>query len=122
MSSRVLILDDDQERHDSFDKMLPTTSRTHAYTARQAISAMEESPAFDVVFLDHDLPRSAELLNVADPGTGLDVATYIAKKLSPAKRPGLVWIHSWNADGRLKMARILRAAGITTTIQRFRAT
>jgi CheY-like chemotaxis protein len=116
----VLILDDDPCRHAQFDKMLPQASRSHAYTADQAVAALEESPAFDVVFLDHDLPKSAELLNVSDPGTGLDVAVYIAKELSPTKKPGLVWIHSHNPEGRQKMARILRAAGIPTTVQRFR--
>jgi CheY-like chemotaxis protein len=120
VSPRVLILDDDVARHAHFDKILPQSSRTHVYTAQQAIVALEKSPAFDVVFLDHDLPKSAELLNVTDPGTGLDVATYIAKDLALSKKPGLVWIHSWNADGRRKMARILHAAGIHTTIQRFR--
>lgn len=120
MSTRVLILDDDESRHSHFDKMLPQSSRTHVYTAQQAITTLEDSPAFDVVFLDHDLPKSANLLNVTDPGTGLDVATYIAKELDHSKKPGLVWIHSWNADGRRKMARILRAAEIPTTVQRFR--
>jgi CheY-like chemotaxis protein len=120
VNPRVLILDGNPGRHARFDKMLPQAARSHAYTADQAVASLEESPAFDVVFLDHDLPKSAELLNVSDLGTGLDVAVYIAKELSMAKKPGLVWIHSHNPEGRLKMARVLRSAGLVTTIQRFR--
>lgn len=112
-------MDDDEARHSHFDKLLPRADRTHVYTAHQAIAALDRSPAFDVVFLDHDLPRSSELLNVEDPGTGLEVAVHIARELAPNKRPGLVWIHSWNADGRRRMARVLRASGIDTTVQRF---
>ncbi len=120
MKDRILILDDDPERHAHFEQILPGAICTHTYTAKQAINTLDRSPAFDVVFLDHDLPKSEELVGVSNPGTGLDVATHIALKLNPKKLPGHVWIHSHNAEGRLKMATILRRAGIPTTVQRFR--
>lgn len=113
MSPRVLILDDDQDRHHAFDKKLPNASRTHVYTAEQAIMALDHSPAFDIVFLDHDLKAD-------NPGTGTDVALHIARNLPRSKTPGLVWIHSWNPEGRRKMAQILRRDGIQTTVQRFK--
>lgn len=138
MSPRVLILDDDQDRHDELDRKLSQANRTHVYTAEQAIETLDHSPAFDVVFLDYDLPKSAALPhccakvltmpaerpsisdNVNDPGTGLDVALHIAQKLPPQKKPGLVWIHSWNSEGRMRMARVLRRSEIPTTVQRFK--
>ncbi len=116
---RILILDDDPYRHEAFKRLVPGRSRIkHAYTAKQAISALDELPAFDVAFLDHDLPKSRDLAGVADPGSGLDVAKHIAA-MNPRRRPTQVWIHSHNPTGRRQMAKILRAAGVETVLQRF---
>lgn len=96
--------------------MMPNTTCTHVYTAPAAIKKLREK-SFDVVFLDHDLPRSADLVGVGDPGCGIDVANFLAQH--PALAPQLVWIHSWNDEGRLKMANVLKKAGIPVIVQRF---
>lgn len=117
---RVLILDDDPKRHDAFERMMPDAEITRAYTAPQAIQILRDLPAFDLAFLDHDLPMSAKLVGVQDPGNGLQVATHIAQ--NPAKAPHRVWIHTWNHTARLEMAQVLRAARIPVTLQKFHAT
>lgn len=112
---RTLILDDDPSRHDVFARYLAGTIRVHAYTSQQAIDALEKEPVFDVVFLDYDLTRSE------NSGTGLDVASHIANSMPARKKPGRVWIHTWNPTGQRSMSRILNNAGIPVTVQRFRA-
>lgn len=117
---RVLILDDDPKRHDAFERMIKDAKITRAYTAPQAVQLLRKRPTFDLVFLDHDLPMSSELVGVADPGCGLQVAAFIAE--NPGCRPRRVWIHTWNNTARVKMARMLRSAGIDVTLQKFHAT
>lgn len=117
---RVLILDDDPRRHEAFERMMKGAQITRAYTAPQAIQLLQTPPNFDLVFLDHDLPISAELVGVTDPGCGLQVAAFIAE--NPGYRPERVWIHTWNDSARVKMARMLRAAGVDVTLQKFHAT
>jgi CheY-like chemotaxis protein len=119
---RALILDDDPARHSVFARLLPNAVRFHAYTAPQAIEALECQPAFDIVFLEHDLPRSQSPEGTDNPGTGFDVVAYIATSMPEKKTPGRVWIHTWNTEGRRAMSRVLRNSGIPFTVQRFRAT
>jgi len=114
---RVLILDDDPDRHSAFARMIPRARLTHAYTAEQAIRSMKNKPTFDLALLDHDLQKSSELASVVNPGDGMVVAEFIAS--NPQLSPTRVWIHSWNDSARSKMARILRNAGVPVTIQRF---
>jgi len=122
MNPRVLILDDEPQRHDAFTLMLPDAVLVRAYTAGQAITSLASNPAFDIAFLDYDLTRSSELIGVADPGNGLEVANYIASELAPELVPHHLWIHSWNDEGRVKMAKILRTTSHPVTLQKFRYT
>jgi len=117
--NRVLILDDDPGRHDAFNLMLPDAQVFHTYTAGQAIRALKKNPTFDVVFLDHDLPKSQELVGVRDPGDGLQVATFIADQLDPSRIPHQIVIHSWNKAGSRAMARALKKTDCLVTQKRF---
>jgi CheY-like chemotaxis protein len=118
MRDRALVLDDDPARHAEFDRLLPSFSISHAYTAKQAIDRLQNG-LYEIVFLDRDLNRSRELVGVTDPGNGLDVALYITHEMPPSRWPDRVWIHSHNADASRKMSKILRGAGLRVTVHRF---
>lgn len=106
---RILVLDDEQVRHDEFARRWATYERVHVKTVGEAIEALEGGK-FDVATLDHDLedfvclPYPVEL-------TGLDVARYIAR-MPPEKRPNQVVVHSWNPVGAANMVNALQDGGI----------
>jgi CheY-like chemotaxis protein len=111
---RILVIDDDPTRHEGFDRALRDQEVTHVYNYREAVKALESSPAFDIVYFDHDLGDygpspsgygSKEL-------TGCDIALYIARVLPEEKRPKFAKIHSWNPAGAANIAAVLNNAGI----------
>lgn len=108
---KILFLDDDKTRHESFrtkSKNWPHDI-TYVWTAYKAIRALEKE-YFHEVFLDHDLGPQQEM-NLPDTGegSGYDVALFIAT-MSRDKRPISVIIHSWNPAGADRMASALRKA------------
>jgi CheY-like chemotaxis protein len=111
---RVLVLDDDELRHQEFDKILRGTCHARARSSAEAIEILSSSPPFDVVFLDHDLDLSPEV----DHGSGLDVARYVAS-MEPGARPRLAYVHSHNAPRAAQMAWYLRRAGVKTVVRPF---
>lgn len=111
---RALVLDDDPVRHAEFSRMLHGLHVDHAWSASQAADYLRNRPRYNVVFLDHDLNKS----QVADPGNGCDVASFIAT-MEPRKLPELVYVHSWNERRSRLMAKILRQAGVPTKVERF---
>ena len=117
--SRVLILDDDENRHRLFRRMFARDLLVHVYTASQAIRALRDLPAFDLVCLDHDLYLSDGLIGVGDPGDGMIVSRFIAEDLGTGKRPGHIWIHSHNVFRRGGMAKILKEAGLSIEVDPF---
>jgi len=100
---RILILDDDPDRHEWFEKAFSGKDITKAYTYEEAVSALDSGKKYDVVFLDHDL-GSVE--------NGVDVATHIAKSIPEHSIPELVWIHSMNPVGARRMEDVLKDRGI----------
>jgi CheY-like chemotaxis protein len=111
---RVLVLDDNPERHAEFDRIFRGLRLDHVWTAREAIRKLDSSPRYDVAFLDYDLDRTGE----PEPGCGLDVAEHVAR-MDARKRPRRAYVHSWNESGRQLMANVLRAADVPTTVKRF---
>lgn len=118
---RVLILDDDEQRHAGFRAAMVGVERVHVRNYEEAVKALSGS-WFDVAYLDHDLSdRQAVGQFLGDPSmfggemTGADVARHIAAMDRDA-RPGCVVIHSWNPDGARRMATILREAGVRAQI------
>lgn len=102
MSRSVLILDDEQGRHDVFDVWLEEHAVKHAYSVQSAVAFMFNTK-FDVVFLDHDLGEGRP--------TGYEIAKWMATEMSKTKWPGLVVIHSLNPFGAERMHSTLREAG-----------
>lgn len=118
--ARVLILDDDENRHLLFSEViLPRAQRQHVWTANQAVKALRDSPPFDIVFLDHDLQLSEGLVGIGSPGNGTQVAYFIAHHLPRNRYPRRIVIHSHNEEGTARMEALLRPTGIPITIRRF---
>jgi CheY-like chemotaxis protein len=111
---RILVLDDNPDRHAEFDRILRGLHLDHAWTAPEAICWLDSSPRYDVVFLDYDLERTGN----PEPGCGLDVAEHVAR-MDARRRPRRAYVHSWNESGRRLMAKVLRAAAVPTTVKRF---
>lgn len=101
MSRDIIVLDDDQRRHDVFDVWLEGHGVTHVYSAAGAAKAMLRSK-FDVAFLDHDLGEGAT--------TGSRLAEWMMK-MPDDHRPSLVVIHSLNPVGASNMYSLLQRAG-----------
>lgn len=117
--TRVLILDDDQCRHDAFSRRLEGCHLDHAYTAKQAIEKLSTEPAYDLVCLDHDLDLLDEQLVAAETGNGAEVARFIAMHLDRRQCPRQVLVHSWNEPASDEMVATLRAANVPVVRRAF---
>jgi CheY-like chemotaxis protein len=103
---RILVLDDDQIRHDAFHrKYSEYNDLTHAYTVGEAIEAMRNE-YFDQATLDHDLGEG----NL----DGYDFIVDMLGKIEPERWPREIFVHSRNTVGGLRMTERLRDAGITS--------
>lgn len=115
---RILILDDDDIRHEAFKwKLAGRHDCVHVHTVDEAVHALANHAVYDIAFLDHDLNdhqySSIKSVSFSKIGlTGYDVASYIARELAPAQRPKTVVVHSWNTPGGDSMMMVLREAGI----------
>lgn len=107
---KILVLDDNEYRHEAFSKKLAGHDVWHTYTAEQTSKVLAHQGPFDVVYLDHDL---------GETHTGMDVARYITGGLAVQKRPLQVIVHSHNTAGAERMEAELRAAGITAAREPF---
>jgi CheY-like chemotaxis protein len=118
-NARVLVLDDDEKRHDWFrDKAEALNWELHqAWTAEEAIESLDRND-FDLVFLDHDLEIGR--LKLGAPynwgPNGTVAARHIAVMVA---KPRHVHIHSVNRGGAAGMEKILRAAAVNVTRAEF---
>lgn len=124
MSKRILVLDDDETRHDIFSDALTGNIVTHVWTVDDACHELEAQDKFDLVYLDHDLNDHGVRSTMASTYgevelTGYDVALFIARRLDEAKRPNKVIVHSWNPPGARMMVACLREVGISATYEPF---
>jgi CheY-like chemotaxis protein len=128
---RVLTLDDMETRHYYFRRWFAGFDLVETYTAKEAITALDNGGRFDLVMLDHDLAESHYLtlseglseeqlpgMDEYEPGTGLDVARHIAT-MPKEKQPGQVVVHSWNPGGSAAMHETIYRAGIRVARKRF---
>ena len=107
---RILILDDDEDRHKKFAEWFNGLDVKHVYNLRSFIEAIN-SEKWDTVFLDHDL---YDFVDLPDGGsrelTGKDAAKALCL-LDLESRPSKVIVHSWNPSGAESMMSILKDAG-----------
>jgi hypothetical protein len=110
-SRKVLVLDDALERLIQFtEKYGEEWTVVITTTANQCIEQLKLQ-TFDLICLDHDL--GGESYVASGPGTGYEVAWFIAQQLGPQKA-GVVVIHSMNTVGAKNMQNVLKDAHIQT--------
>ena len=107
----VLILEDSPTRIKLFKQGFIGASTTILTKASLAISWLRSCTP-RLICLDYDLDQYGEELK--DAGTGLDVATFIAKNSKRFART-LIIIHSLNQKGAEKMIRILKINKLTAS-------
>lgn len=100
---KILILDDDKERHENFKRNFKEHVLTHVETANDAINELK-SFKYDAVFLDHDL-GGLSFVDSSEPNTGYQVAKWLSNNMK--HKPKLVYIHSMNPVGAQKMKDLL---------------
>ena len=116
---RILVVDDDQSRHDFFRKAYNGMDDiiVQSYDYDNALLELSSTPtSFDLMFLDHDLSLDTIM---CDPHntyekTGSDIAKFIAREINPSDCVGLeIYCHSMNPYGRVNMVNILSKAGFS---------
>jgi CheY-like chemotaxis protein len=110
-SMRVLLLDDDELRHEWFARRFADDELDIAVEADAAIKLLG-AHAYDAIFLDHDLlPEHYRTIEPTDEErTGYAVAAWLATR-TDVQPAATIIVHTRNADGALKMVQTMRAAG-----------
>lgn len=91
---RVLVVDDKRRVREGADWPQPTEV-TYALTSREALAELDALPAFDQVWLDHDLGGEDTTLPVAD--------RLARMALDNEPRPWLIVLHTQNPVGRQRL-------------------
>ena len=105
--TRILVLDDDKNRHRAFQQALIGSIIEQAYTADEAIQKLKDHP-WDVFFCDHDL--GGKVMVASGKGTGYEVAKWLRD--NPHRMPKQIIIHSFNPIGAQNMKTMLPSAQI----------
>jgi CheY-like chemotaxis protein len=110
---RVLVLDDDVQRHEWLAERF---RRDHVDAATEPALAVELLAAnrYDAIFLDHDLlPEHYKNQQQADDErTGYAVASWLAAHAGKHSVATII-VHTRNADGAWRMVSLMRDAGLT---------
>ena len=107
---RVLLLEDDQRRCDWFAKRFKGDELDVAGDVQRAKELLA-SRRYDAIFLDHDLmPEHYTSSTFDDERTGYAIASFLAAQ-PELQRAATIMVHSYNADGGLRMVEELRRAG-----------
>jgi hypothetical protein len=104
---KILFLDDDEQRHDLFQRETIGHDVRHVRTVEQCIKALAEFGPYDAASLDHDLGGQHY---ATGPGHGFDVAEFLAMNVALA--PPRVVVHSYNEAGAKAMLAVMARAGI----------
>jgi CheY-like chemotaxis protein len=102
---KILILDDDQTRHDGFKKNLIGFDLEHTYTSKECIEKLKNN-TYNMVLLDHDL--GGQVFVDSGENTGWEVSEWLSK--NPDKKPKHIIVHSWNPVGANNMKNVLITA------------
>lgn len=120
---RILILDDDQTRHDALARRYAEHEVVHVYNVKDAQAALAAG-GFDLASFDHDLADyQVETLiggaTVSRELTGYDVVTYLVTEVPRDLWPPAIIVHSWNAPRARVMTDVLREHGVAATYKPF---
>lgn len=105
---RVLLLEDERYRKESFLERLGTCQMVHVYHAHDAILNLR-GPRFDLVLLDHDL-NGSRYCNPKSADSGSEVARFLAANPDVRDRHGVVVVHSLNDEAAPEMASLIHGA------------
>ena len=107
----VFLLDDDERRHQWFQKRFKGDELDIADTVEKAKEMLSDT-AYDAIFLDHDLlPHHYESNEHDDfDRTGYAVAEWLNEK-SDLQRAATIIVHTRNADAAIPMVEKLRESG-----------
>lgn len=109
---KILILEDDPERHKLFIKNLIGHDVTIVDNVSECISLLDNN-YYHFLFLDHDLGGNVYVESGGDEETGYDVAKWMYEKYSKEGvsldfLPLCILVHSLNPDGRKNIVGALK--------------
>ena len=107
---RIFLLEDDRRRCDWFAKRF---KGDHLDISCEIAEAKEllQTRTYDSIFLDHDLQPEHYGSEVPDDErTGYAIASFLASR-PELQRAASITVHSFNADGAMRMVEELRNAG-----------
>jgi len=107
---RIFLLEDDERRCEWFAKRF---KGDHLDVASDVVHAKEllQTCSYDTIFLDHDLiPEHYGSSESDDERTGYAIASFLATH-PELQRAATIMVHSFNADGAMRMVEELRGAG-----------
>src|SRR5712672_4378727 len=107
---RIFLLEDDQRRCEWFAKRF---KGDHLDVASDVVHAREllQTRSYDTIFLYHDLiPEHYGSADSDDERTGYAIASFLATH-PELQRAATIMVHSFNADGAMRMVEELRRAG-----------
>jgi CheY-like chemotaxis protein len=103
---RILVLEDDPERHKYFRQLAIENDLTIVETSSECIILLYNH-TYDCLFLDHDLGGQV-YVNSDLPNTGYEVAKWLEGH--PERKPKNIIIHSLNGVGAQRMNQALPEA------------
>jgi hypothetical protein len=107
----VFLLDDDERRHQWFEKRFSGDRLEIAKSVDEAKKILEKG-RFDAIFLDHDLlPHHYESNDHDDyANTGYAIAEWLNDR-NELHRSATIFVHTRNADAAIPMVQKLRESG-----------
>ncbi len=107
---RVFLLEDDERRCEWFAKRFKGDQLDIASDVPLAKELLE-TRRYDSIFLDHDLmPEHYGATENDDERTGFAIASFLASR-PELQRSATIMVHSFNAEGAMRMVEELRGAG-----------
>lgn len=107
----VFLLDDDERRHEWFERRFAGDNLVIAETVEEAKETLS-SGSFDAIFLDHDLLPHHYVNNAHDDfaNTGMAIAEWLNER-GDLHRAATIIVHTRNADAAIPMVLKLRESG-----------
>ena len=107
---RIFLLEDDRRRCEWFTKRFKGDVLDISCEIDEAKELLE-TRQYDSIFLDHDLqPEHYGSETRDDERTGYAIASFLATR-PELQRAATIMVHSFNADGAMRMVEELRRAG-----------
>jgi len=107
---RIFLLEDDERRCAWFEKRFKGDMLHISCDIAEAKQLLEAN-TYDSIFLDHDLiPEHYRSDTPDDERTGYAIAAFLASR-PELQRAATIMVHSFNAEGALRMVEELRRSG-----------